>query len=146
MHYLKWVLHSLPVDAGAATPETHKTHPTGQKCSKANLHIKSMVHPDPTSIQNTKKCVHFPKPSPAHYCRYTMQSTYVASQGAHPVWRENLTHMFGSVNLSLPFICTRTFVRPQAEQGASPHKRKVCKMCMGVTGNLAIWTSPNHGG
>ena len=26
VHYLKWVLHLRSVDAGAATPETHKTH------------------------------------------------------------------------------------------------------------------------
>jgi hypothetical protein len=37
------VLNSLPVDAGAATPETHKKTPIGQKNSEAYLHIKSMV-------------------------------------------------------------------------------------------------------
>jgi hypothetical protein len=31
VHCQKWVLHSLPVDAGTATPETHKNTPTGQK-------------------------------------------------------------------------------------------------------------------
>ena len=40
MHCRKWVLHSLPVDAGAATPEKHQNTPTGQKCSEAYLHMK----------------------------------------------------------------------------------------------------------
>ena len=45
VHYAKRVLNSLPVDAGEATPKTHKNTPTGQKHSKATWLIKSMVHP-----------------------------------------------------------------------------------------------------
>ena len=45
MHSAKRVLNSLSVDAGAATPETHKKTPIGQKNSEAYLHIKSMVQP-----------------------------------------------------------------------------------------------------
>ncbi len=46
MHYATRVLHSLPIDAGAATPQTHKKTPICQKHSKANLCIKNMVHPE----------------------------------------------------------------------------------------------------
>jgi hypothetical protein len=46
VHSAKRVLNSLSVDAGAATPETHKKTPIGQKNSEAYLHIKSMVHPE----------------------------------------------------------------------------------------------------
>ncbi len=142
LHCHKWVLHSLPVDAGMATPETHQNTPTGQKCSKANLHMKEwcILQKNVCPFLSLLHCI-----IAGTQCR-SHESIYVSSQGPHPVWRENLTHMFGSFDPYWPFICTRTFVRPQAEQGASTHKRKVCKMCMGVTGNLAILTSPNHGG
>jgi hypothetical protein len=97
VHCHKWVLHSLPVDAGMATPETHQNTPTGQKCSKANLHMKEWciliqqvsriqrnVCPFPSLLQRIiagTQCraymllrkVHIPKPSPVHNCRYTMQ-------------------------------------------------------------------------